>query len=90
MLGKCLESNEAGGVKTTTEFNENGKLHAHDTIVDVVNVSLYKDEKCKCQQPCRQSTYYVTYSPARWPSESLKIQLGLCNSTPEECTRHYQ
>lgn len=90
MLGRCLESNEAGGVKTTEEFDANGTFRAQDTIVDVVDASLYKDGKCKCHQPCRQSTYYVTYSPARWPSESLQIQLGSCNSTPTECTRHYQ
>lgn len=45
---------------------------------------------CKCQQPCRQSIYSVTYSPARWPSESLQIQIGTCNSTPAECTKHYK
>ncbi|KAI6239127.1 hypothetical protein M3Y99_00616000 [Aphelenchoides fujianensis] len=45
---------------------------------------------CKCQQPCSQSVYSVTYSPARWPSKSLQIQIGTCNSTPAECTLHYK
>ncbi|KAI6188725.1 hypothetical protein M3Y98_00384900 [Aphelenchoides besseyi] len=45
---------------------------------------------CKCQQPCKQSLYSVTYSPARWPSKSLQIQLGSCNATPAECTLHYK
>ncbi|KAI6177484.1 hypothetical protein M3Y97_00912700 [Aphelenchoides bicaudatus] len=46
--------------------------------------------QCRCQQPCKQSIYSVTYSPARWPSESLQVQLGTCNSTPTECTKHYK
>ncbi|CAD5216182.1 unnamed protein product [Bursaphelenchus okinawaensis] len=45
---------------------------------------------CHCAQPCRQSIYSVTYSPARWPSKSLQIQIGVCNDTPTECTKHYK
>lgn len=44
---------------------------------------------CNCHQPCRQSIYSVTYSPARWPSDSLQIQFG-CNGTSAECTKHYR
>uniref|UniRef100_A0A914Y447 Degenerin mec-4/10 cytosolic domain-containing protein n=1 Tax=Panagrolaimus superbus TaxID=310955 RepID=A0A914Y447_9BILA len=51
---------------------------------------LHGSFRCRCQQPCRQSIYSVTYSPAKWPSQSLKIQLGSCNGTSEECTKHYK
>ncbi|VDO34392.1 unnamed protein product [Brugia timori] len=44
---------------------------------------------CRCQQPCKQSIYSVTYSPAKWPSHSLNVQLGICNGTAAECNRHY-
>uniref|UniRef100_A0A7I4KHJ7 BMA-MEC-4 n=1 Tax=Brugia malayi TaxID=6279 RepID=A0A7I4KHJ7_BRUMA len=45
---------------------------------------------CRCQQPCKQSIYSVTYSPAKWPSHSLNVQLGICNGTAAECNRHYK
>uniref|UniRef100_A0A1I8E8K1 Amiloride-sensitive sodium channel n=1 Tax=Wuchereria bancrofti TaxID=6293 RepID=A0A1I8E8K1_WUCBA len=45
---------------------------------------------CRCQQPCKQSIYSVTYSPAKWPLRSLNVQLGICNGTSAECNRHYK
>ncbi|KAE9550741.1 hypothetical protein FO519_006042 [Halicephalobus sp. NKZ332] len=51
---------------------------------------LHGSFRCRCQQPCRQSIYTVTYSPAKWPSQSLKVQLGSCNGTSTECTQHYK
>ncbi|VDN04218.1 unnamed protein product [Thelazia callipaeda] len=51
---------------------------------------LHGSFRCRCQQPCKQSMYFVTYSPAKWPSRSLKMQLGLCDGTPIECNKHYK
>uniref|UniRef100_A0A915D8L0 Degenerin mec-4/10 cytosolic domain-containing protein n=1 Tax=Ditylenchus dipsaci TaxID=166011 RepID=A0A915D8L0_9BILA len=72
---KCLEQ----------RMNEMGSGHGsspnEDTVAGVA---------CRCRQTCRQSIYSVTYSQARWPSQSLEIQLGTCNATPAECTKHYR
>ncbi|PAV60388.1 hypothetical protein WR25_23574 [Diploscapter pachys] len=46
--------------------------------------------RCRCQQPCDQSIYSVTYSPAKWPSLSLNIQFDFCNGTAIECNKHYK
>uniref|UniRef100_A0A914X6W9 Uncharacterized protein n=1 Tax=Plectus sambesii TaxID=2011161 RepID=A0A914X6W9_9BILA len=51
---------------------------------------LHGSFRCRCQQPCHQSIYSVTYSAAKWPSQSLQIQLGACEGTPEHCNKHYK
>uniref|UniRef100_A0A0N5AKK7 Amiloride-sensitive sodium channel n=1 Tax=Syphacia muris TaxID=451379 RepID=A0A0N5AKK7_9BILA len=51
---------------------------------------LHGSFRCRCQQPCKQSIYSVTYSPAKWPSHSLKVPLGACNGTGAECNQHYK
>ncbi|KAI1725988.1 amiloride-sensitive sodium channel domain-containing protein [Ditylenchus destructor] len=51
--------------------------------------------ECRCGDPRfpvpqGQTHCHVAYSPARWPSSSLQIQLGSCNATPAECAQHYR
>ncbi|CAI4226049.1 unnamed protein product [Auanema sp. JU1783] len=46
--------------------------------------------KCRCQQPCNQTVYTMSYSEAIWPSQSLNISLGTCEKTQEECNEEYQ
>uniref|UniRef100_A0AC35U3A0 Degenerin n=1 Tax=Rhabditophanes sp. KR3021 TaxID=114890 RepID=A0AC35U3A0_9BILA len=46
--------------------------------------------RCRCQQPCKQSIYSVTYSAAKWPSLSLQIQLGACEGSSKDCNQHYK
>uniref|UniRef100_A0AC34GTL3 Uncharacterized protein n=1 Tax=Panagrolaimus sp. ES5 TaxID=591445 RepID=A0AC34GTL3_9BILA len=45
--------------------------------------------RCRCQQPCVQSVYTVSYSAAIWPSQSLNISLGNCHESQEECNEQY-
>uniref|UniRef100_A0A7E4ZXS8 Amiloride-sensitive sodium channel n=1 Tax=Panagrellus redivivus TaxID=6233 RepID=A0A7E4ZXS8_PANRE len=45
--------------------------------------------RCRCQQPCDQSVYTVSYSEANWPSTSLNISLGNCDKGPDLCNEHY-
>ncbi|VDD90217.1 unnamed protein product [Enterobius vermicularis] len=51
---------------------------------------LHGSFRCRCQQPCKQSIYSVTYSPAKWPSNSLQVPLGSCTGTSSECNKHYR
>uniref|UniRef100_A0A914XEE3 Uncharacterized protein n=1 Tax=Plectus sambesii TaxID=2011161 RepID=A0A914XEE3_9BILA len=51
---------------------------------------VHSSFRCRCQQPCDQSVYSVSYSAAIWPSESLEIKLGSCEDTPAVCNDHYQ
>ncbi|MFH4973780.1 hypothetical protein AB6A40_000489 [Gnathostoma spinigerum] len=46
--------------------------------------------RCRCQQPCAQSTYTVSYSAGIFPSESLKISLGNCDADPDVCNEQFQ
>ncbi|XGW25236.1 hypothetical protein V3C99_006564 [Haemonchus contortus] len=46
--------------------------------------------KCRCQQPCNQTIYTMSYSEAIWPSQSLNITLGTCEAEPEVCNEQYQ
>ncbi|KAK6751236.1 hypothetical protein RB195_002922 [Necator americanus] len=46
--------------------------------------------KCRCQQPCNQTIYTMSYSEAIWPSQSLNITLGTCEEEPEICNEQYQ
>uniref|UniRef100_A0A0M3HPY9 Amiloride-sensitive sodium channel n=1 Tax=Ascaris lumbricoides TaxID=6252 RepID=A0A0M3HPY9_ASCLU len=46
--------------------------------------------RCRCQQPCSQSVYTVSYSAGLWPSRSLNISIGNCNDEPDICNEHYQ
>ncbi|VDN26849.1 unnamed protein product [Cylicostephanus goldi] len=46
--------------------------------------------KCRCQQPCNQTIYTMSYSEAIWPSQSLNISLGTCEKEAEICNEEYQ
>ncbi|CAB3400023.1 unnamed protein product [Caenorhabditis bovis] len=46
--------------------------------------------KCRCQQPCNQTIYTISYSEAIWPSQALNITLGNCEKPAEECNEEYQ
>lgn len=46
--------------------------------------------KCRCQQPCNQTVYTMSYSEAIWPSQSLNITLGTCEEEAEVCNEQYQ
>ncbi|PAV73177.1 hypothetical protein WR25_14292 [Diploscapter pachys] len=48
--------------------------------------------RCRCQQPCNQTVYTISYSEAIWPSKSLNNSLGIpCESEDEEkCNDEYQ
>ncbi|KHN70629.1 Degenerin mec-10 [Toxocara canis] len=46
--------------------------------------------RCRCQQPCSQSVYTVSYSAGIWPSQSLNISIGNCNDEPDICNEQYQ
>ncbi|VDK43579.1 unnamed protein product [Anisakis simplex] len=51
---------------------------------------IHSSFRCLCQQPCSQSVYTVSYSAAIWPSESLNVSIGNCNSEPDVCIEHYK
>ncbi|KJH48414.1 Amiloride-sensitive sodium channel [Dictyocaulus viviparus] len=44
----------------------------------------------RCQQPCKQTIYTMSYSEAIWPSQSLNITLGTCEEEPEICNEQYK
>lgn len=46
--------------------------------------------RCRCQQPCDQSIYMVSYSEGIWPSKSLNISIGDCDEGAEMCNEHYK
>ncbi|GMR63025.1 hypothetical protein PMAYCL1PPCAC_33220, partial [Pristionchus mayeri] len=52
--------------------------------------NIHSSFKCRCQQPCKQKVFTVSYSEAIWPSQSLNITLGSCDMEPDECNEHYQ
>ncbi|CAI5455861.1 unnamed protein product [Caenorhabditis angaria] len=51
---------------------------------------IHASFKCRCQQPCNQTIYTISYSEANWPSQALNITLGHCEKTAEECNEEYQ
>ena len=38
----------------------------------------------------RSTSYTVTYSASVWPSDSLQVQLGVCDKSHAECVQHYK
>uniref|UniRef100_A0A1I7XUZ3 Amiloride-sensitive sodium channel n=1 Tax=Heterorhabditis bacteriophora TaxID=37862 RepID=A0A1I7XUZ3_HETBA len=62
------------------------KVHMNlETSMDPSNAVNHR-----CQQPCNQTVYTISYSEAIWPSQSLNITLGTCEKEPEECNEQYQ
>ncbi|GMT35798.1 hypothetical protein PFISCL1PPCAC_27095 [Pristionchus fissidentatus] len=69
-------------------FNQTQRECLEQRTKDLGNI--HSSFKCRCQQPCKQKVFTVSYSEAIWPSQSLNITLGTCKLEPDECNEHYQ
>ncbi|WKY14524.1 hypothetical protein Q1695_000224 [Nippostrongylus brasiliensis] len=48
------------------------------------SIRMVKRRSCRCTHPCKQDVYTTTYSAAKWPSGSTRID---CEA--KECTSYY-
>ncbi|VDM53331.1 unnamed protein product, partial [Angiostrongylus costaricensis] len=48
------------------------------------SAKMTKRKSCRCMHPCKQDVYTTTYSAAKWPSESNRIE---CDS--KDCNSYY-
>lgn len=77
-----------GEHKLCEVFNKRHRTCLEESIQELSDIR--GSFKCRCQQPCNQTIYTMSYSEAIWPSESLNITLGTCQEEPEICNEQYK
>uniref|UniRef100_A0A0K0D0I6 Degenerin n=1 Tax=Angiostrongylus cantonensis TaxID=6313 RepID=A0A0K0D0I6_ANGCA len=54
------------------------------SCLSLESAKMTKRKSCRCMHPCKQDVYTTTYSAAKWPSESNRIE---CDS--KDCNSYY-
>ncbi|KAI1729851.1 amiloride-sensitive sodium channel domain-containing protein [Ditylenchus destructor] len=81
------------GVSHCEVFNSTSRKCLEEQTVQLgkMHKLVGSGSRCKCQQPCEQSIYTVSYSAANWPSYSLNMSNSdACDLGQDLCNEYFR